>query len=521
MKTLHYLNLKNTAALLVLILAFTASSLAQTPQYYNLNTGTSSNSFPFNVSGGKAVNSLILAGEMNQPTPIPPGQQITRVYFRTSSAGTRSFTSLHVLMAQDVITNLTTGTFYPGPYDTVYYHDTSLTSTVGGWMSVALDHPFNYDPTKSLILFVGQCGYTGTGTSVYNSTLSGIRRVWSVGGCPYTPYSSGDAYMINFGVDVQPAILWDVPELIYYRFENNPTSTSTPNYASAPVGTNPAPVMGLPFNTGGEFDTCITGTGGTGSSSSINTGWNCSLGSGNWTISFWVSNLAETSSGSPCYLFGDAGSTTFRCFYGGAAYPNNMLLRGPLTDILIPCPMPGSHVFHFVYNGTNVIIYMDGVLVSTNPRTISMPTGTGFKVGGYSTSSYSLNVGGKMDEFRLYNRALSANEVAGSWNVELPYSGVGINPKARNLPSDFKLFQNYPNPFNPMTKITFAIPKTENVKLTVYDMLGREVAVLVNEKVNAGTYDVQFNGTNVASGVYFYRLEAGSFTDVKKMTLVK
>jgi len=151
------------------------------PQYYNLNTGTSSNSFPFTVAGGKAVNSLFLAGEFNQPTPLPPGQQITTVYLRTSTAGTRTFTNLHILMAQDVITTLTTGTFYAGPYDTVYSNASpTLTSTVDGWMGVRLDHPYPYDPTKSLILFVGQCGATGAGMSVRNSTLTDIRRVWSV-----------------------------------------------------------------------------------------------------------------------------------------------------------------------------------------------------------------------------------------------------------------------------------------------------------------------------------------------------
>lgn len=106
-------------------------------------------------------------------------------------------------MAQDTITALTSGTFYPGPYDTVYSRPSAtLTSTVDGWMGIALDRPFNYDPTKSLILFVGQCGATGSGISVRNSTSTGIRRIWSVGGCPFAPYASGDFQMVNLGVDV-------------------------------------------------------------------------------------------------------------------------------------------------------------------------------------------------------------------------------------------------------------------------------------------------------------------------------
>ena len=85
----------------------------------------------------------------------------------------------------------------------------------------------------------------------------------------------------------------------------------------------------------------------------------------------------------------------------------------------------------------------------------------------------------------------------------------------------YRLEQNYPNPFNPTTNITYVLPKTENVSLKVYDVLGREVATLVNEVKPAGAYTVPFNASNLASGVYFYKLQAGSFVQTKKMMLVK
>ena len=85
----------------------------------------------------------------------------------------------------------------------------------------------------------------------------------------------------------------------------------------------------------------------------------------------------------------------------------------------------------------------------------------------------------------------------------------------------FELNQNYPNPFNPTTNIRFNIPRNEMVKLTVYDILGREVSVLVNEFKNAGSYQVDFNASAFTSGIYFYKIEAGNFTDIKKMILVK
>jgi tetratricopeptide (TPR) repeat protein len=90
-----------------------------------------------------------------------------------------------------------------------------------------------------------------------------------------------------------------------------------------------------------------------------------------------------------------------------------------------------------------------------------------------------------------------------------------------SLPVRYELSQNYPNPFNPVTKINFAIQKQGLVTLKVYDMLGREVASLVNEFKQAGYYSLDFNASGLSSGIYFYRLQANDFTDIKKMVLIK
>jgi hypothetical protein len=92
---------------------------------------------------------------------------------------------------------------------------------------------------------------------------------------------------------------------------------------------------------------------------------------------------------------------------------------------------------------------------------------------------------------------------------------------SNNLPFEYKLEQNYPNPFNPVTTINFSISVSGYVSLKIYDVLGKKVAVLVNEKKEAGRYTAEFNGTNFASGVYFYKLEAGSVTSTKRMLLLK
>ena len=87
--------------------------------------------------------------------------------------------------------------------------------------------------------------------------------------------------------------------------------------------------------------------------------------------------------------------------------------------------------------------------------------------------------------------------------------------------SDIQLFQNYPNPFNPGTKINYQIPQTGFVTLKVYDLLGREVATLVDEEKSVGSYEVEFNGVELTSGIYFYRLQAGDYIETKKMILIK
>jgi hypothetical protein len=99
---------------------------------------------------------------------------------------------------------------------------------------------------------------------------------------------------------------------------------------------------------------------------------------------------------------------------------------------------------------------------------------------------------------------------------------VGVNGNSQTA-NDYSLSQNYPNPFNPSTSIKYSIPVSGFVTLKVYDILGNEVASLVNANQNAGQYSVDFNTSslNLSSGVYFYKLSTGNFTDVKKMSLIK
>ncbi|MEJ2617986.1 MAG: pectinesterase family protein, partial [Ignavibacteriaceae bacterium] len=107
------------------------------------------------------------------------------------------------------------------------------------------------------------------------------------------------------------------------------------------------------------------------------------------------------------------------------------------------------------------------------------------------------------------------------WIPSNPVTSVKDDENINQVPLNFQLFQNYPNPFNPSTTIKYGIPQSSHVKIILYDILGREVATIVNEVKNAGYYTVKFNASSLASGVYFYRIEAGNFVQVKKMMLLK
>lgn len=108
------------------------------------------------------------------------------------------------------------------------------------------------------------------------------------------------------------------------------------------------------------------------------------------------------------------------------------------------------------------------------------------------------------------------------WTLTNP-GGVLVNTGNISgvIPTEFNIYHNYPNPFNPSTKVRFDIPQLSSVKLTVYDALGKEVAVLVDEQLAPGVYETEWNASSMPSGVYFYRITAADFTRTYKMVLTK
>ena len=120
----------------------------------------------------------------------------------------------------------------------------------------------------------------------------------------------------------------------------------------------------------------------------------------------------------------------------------------------------------------------------------------------------------------VFVRFQSSNYLWSQW-VKTSGAIVGVTESNNNLPKEFRLYDAYPNPFNPITTIKYDISKTSHIKIQVLDILGREIATLVNENKKPGRYSIEFNANNLASGVYLYRINTGSFVSTKKIVLMK
>jgi hypothetical protein len=153
--------------------------------------------------------------------------------------------------------------------------------------------------------------------------------------------------------------------------------------------------------------------------------------------------------------------------------------------------------------------------------------------GGLNWNETTVPAGGRITKVQFVNN--STGWVVGSNNKVFKTTNAGglltsVNTNSGSLPKNFVLFQNNPNPFNPVTKFKFDLPasplyergdKGGFITLRIFDILGREVAVLVNEQYKPGTYEVEWDASYFPSGIYYYKLETGDYSETKKMILVK
>jgi hypothetical protein len=192
------------------------------------------------------------------------------------------------------------------------------------------------------------------------------------------------------------------------------------------------------------------------------------------------------------------------------------LLRGQ-TAYEIPYLSKGNEIALTVANNINISLKNVSVQIINVPEWLDMKTRNetigAILPGAENTVTFTFDVkrtakinSGEEIKFHIQN-----NEVEYDKTITVKISA----------PVQYTLYQNYPNPFNPATKIEYDMPKENNVTLIVYDLLGRKVIDLVDEIEKEGHYSVEFNGRQLASGMYFYRIQAGSYSSVKKMLLLK
>ncbi len=233
----------------------------------------------------------------------------------------------------------------------------------------------------------------------------------------------------------------------------------------------------------------------------------------------------------------------------------------------VPAGLPGQDVdaLAIVSDGTGGKIlvagldFSQGVFLSTDNATTWMPSSTSITDGAVDVFAaagpdlYAGTVGGIRETGYVPGKVFHSTDGGASWKpiseglmntdiralaVGAPYLFAGIETGGvwrrplsevmtsvantrTDVPTRFTLYQNYPNPFNPSTTIKFELPKTSRVSLRVYDVIGREVSTLVDDERPAGKYEVQFKAQKLSSGVYFYRIEAGSYVDTRKLTILR
>lgn len=190
-----------------------------------------------------------------------------------------------------------------------------------------------------------------------------------------------------------------------------------------------------------------------------------------------------------------------------ARYVDVIAMRSATDQFKIAYIQDVSGGYAAYYTGWNAGVFNSPVITAVN----DVPCDSTF---GKVRAGYKL--GGGDDCIAVWDGAAGL----GVYATRLCQTTVGVNNN-NQIPVSYSLMQNYPNPFNPSTTIKFSIPQRGFAKLVVYDINGRIISTPVNNDLNAGSYDIFFDASNLSSGIYFYKLESGSFVDTKKMVLIK
>jgi hypothetical protein len=173
-----------------------------------------------------------------------------------------------------------------------------------------------------------------------------------------------------------------------------------------------------------------------------------------------------------------------------------------------------------VADSTQIMMYLDGVFQGNVQTGFPLNYATRpLYFGRSGDNGFDGYFNGGIDNIRIYNRTLRAGEIDTLYRVEMPYT-TAVDEMPGN-PVCFELSQNYPNPFNPSTTMRYGLASRSHVVLTVFNTLGQKVAVLQDGEQEVGYHEVQFDGSNLSSGVYFYRMHAGAYVATRKMVLMR
>ena len=290
-----------------------------------------------------------------------------------------------------------------------------------------------------------------------------------------------------------------------------------------PVNTPPVPFVVTPFTE--SFEGSFPPSGWANISLVGNDSW-AQITAGTNPLPGWNGGAASTPPG--------GGSNTAYITWGQVATSNDeWLCTNQIMNI-----QPGDSLYFWLRKPGYCNAYLDNVdiKISTTTQTPPSPYTTmvvalvypanssdttwlqrGYALTGFAPAGSNIYVG-----FREHVADNLNDGAAFQLDLVQVTSGtVGIHQVGTLVPKDYSLSQNYPNPFNPSTNLEFGIPKSGNVKVTVYDILGREVALVLNEYKAAGSYKINFDASRLTSGIYFYKIVTVNFTATKKMILVK
>ena len=193
--------------------------------------------------------------------------------------------------------------------------------------------------------------------------------------------------------------------------------------------------------------------------------------------------------------------------------------NGTSRDSVLPIRFPQNRML-----GAEARLLLEETLPAYSNRVLKLASITGRTFVGYiygGIEAFETNPLVQVLNTRGRNSGTGSDASNSIFKLYITPNSVGINPLGNYVPSEYKLFQNYPNPFNPTTKIKFDVPLTGFVSVKIYDVMGREVENLVNQKLQAGSYETEFNGVNRSSGIYYYKIYTDKFQETKKMILVK